>query len=87
VHIIGDSRAAESDGGVLQEFLEQLWHAIGSTYLEDQNLGCHQELKDGGTLIAPTLARVGELAVQAHTLDRCSVQELLLDGADPLLHP
>jgi hypothetical protein len=38
-------------------------------------------LKDGGTLIVPTLARVGELAVHAHTLDRCGVQELLLDGA------
>jgi hypothetical protein len=32
-------------------------------------------LKDGGTLIAPTLARAGELAVQAHTLDRCGVEE------------
>jgi hypothetical protein len=55
--------------------------------LEDQNLGYHRELKDGGTLIVPTLARVSELTVQAHTLDRCGVPELLLDGADPLLHP
>jgi hypothetical protein len=43
-------------------------------------------LKDGGTLIAPTLARAGELAVQAHTLDRCGVEESLLDSADPHLH-
>jgi hypothetical protein len=68
-----DSRAAESDGDVLQEFLEQLWHAIDPTYLEERNLGCHRELKDDDTLILPTLARVGELAVQAHTLDRCGV--------------
>jgi hypothetical protein len=67
VHIIGDSRAIESDGGVLQEFLEQLRHAIGPTYLEDQYLGRHRELKDGGTLIAPTLARVGELCPSPHT--------------------
>jgi hypothetical protein len=44
-------------------------------------------LKDGGMLIAPTLARASELVVQAHTLDRCGVEELLLDGVDPLLHP
>jgi hypothetical protein len=37
-------------------------------------------LKDGGTLIAPTLARVGELAVQAHTLDRGDVEEPLLEA-------
>jgi hypothetical protein len=42
-------------------------------------------LKDGGTL--PILARAGELTVQAHTLDRCGVEESLLDGVDPLLHP
>jgi hypothetical protein len=53
VHIIVDSHAAESNGGVLQEILEQLWHVIGPTYLEDQNLGRHRELKDGGTLMAP----------------------------------
>jgi hypothetical protein len=29
----------------------------------------------------------GELTVQAHALDRCGVEEPLLDGADPLLHP
>jgi hypothetical protein len=55
--------------------------------LEDQNLKRHRELKDGGTLIVLTLARVGELADQAHTLDRCGVEELLLDGAYSLLHP
>jgi hypothetical protein len=38
--------------GVLQEILEQLRHMIDPTYLEDQNLGCHRELKDGGTLMA-----------------------------------
>jgi hypothetical protein len=43
-------------------------------------------LKDGGTLMALTLARAGELAVQTHTLDRCGVEEPLLDGADPHLH-
>jgi hypothetical protein len=32
VHIIGDSRIAEFDGGVLQEFFEQLLHAIGPTF-------------------------------------------------------
>jgi hypothetical protein len=64
VHVIVDIRAAESNGGVLQEILEQLWHMIDPTYLEDQNLERHRELKDGGTLIAPTLARARELAVQ-----------------------
>jgi hypothetical protein len=44
-------------------------------------------LKDGGTLIVPILARAGELTVQAHTLDRCGVEEPLLEGADLLLHP
>jgi hypothetical protein len=43
-------------------------------------------LKDVDTLIALTLARAGELAVQAHALDRCGVEEPLLDGADPHLH-
>jgi hypothetical protein len=61
-------------------------HVIGLTYLEDQNLGCHRELKDGGTLMVPTLARAGELVVQARTLDRCGVEEPLLDGTDPHLH-
>jgi hypothetical protein len=78
MHVIADSRAAESNGGFLQEILEQLRHMIGQINLEDQNLGCHRELKDGGTLMAPTLARAGELAVQAHTFDRCSVEEPLL---------
>ena len=41
-------------------------------------------MKDSGVLI--THARVGELAVQAHTLDHCVVQELLLDGTDPTLN-
>jgi hypothetical protein len=59
---------------------------IGPTYLEDQNLGRHRELKNGGTLITQTLARAGELAVQAHTLDWCGVEEPLLNGADPYLH-
>jgi hypothetical protein len=72
------------DGGVLQDFLEQLWHTIGLTYLEDQYLGCHQELKDGGTLRD---LMSGELTVQAHALDRCGIEEPSLDGADPLLHP
>jgi hypothetical protein len=85
-HIIGDSRTAKFDGGVLQEFLEKMRHAIGPTYLEDQNLGRHRELKDGGTLIE-LIAGGGELTVQAHTLDRCGVEEPLLDGEDPLLHP
>jgi hypothetical protein len=86
VHIIVDGRSAESNGGVLQEFLEQLRHTIGPTYLEDQNLGRYRELKDSGTLIAPTLARAGELAVHAHTLDPCGVEKPLLGGADPHLH-
>jgi hypothetical protein len=59
---------------------------IDPTYLEDQNLGRHRELKDGDTLMAPTLVRDGELTVQAQTLDRCGVEEPLLDGADPHLH-
>jgi hypothetical protein len=58
---------------------------IGPTYLEDQNLGCHQELKDGGTLMRP-IARGGELAVQANTFDRCGVEEPLLDSVEPHLH-
>jgi hypothetical protein len=70
--IIGDRRTKEIDGGVLQEFLEQLQHAIGVTYLEDQYLRRHRELKDGGTL----RDRVsGELTVQAHALDRCGIEE------------
>jgi hypothetical protein len=52
---------------------------IGQTYLEDQNLGRHRELKDGGTLMEP-ITRLGELAVQAHTFDRCGIEEPLLDG-------
>jgi hypothetical protein len=76
-----DSRPAESDGVVLQEFLEQLRHFISPTYLEDQILGRHREMKDDGTLILSTLAWVGELAVQVHTLNRCGVHELLLDDA------
>jgi hypothetical protein len=59
---------------------------IGLTYLEDQNLGRHRELKDDGTLMAPALARASELVVQAHTFDRCGVEEPLLDGAEPHLH-
>jgi hypothetical protein len=58
---------------------------IGPTYLEDQNLGRHRELKDDGTLMEP-IARGGELAVKAHTFDRCSVEESLLDGVEPHLH-
>jgi hypothetical protein len=41
-------------------------------------------LKDGGTLRDLVS---GELTVQAHALDRCGVEEPLLDGADLLLHP
>jgi hypothetical protein len=58
---------------------------IGPTYMEDQNLGCHRELKDGDTLMAPTLVRAGELTVQAHTFDRCGIEEPLLDGVEPHL--
>jgi hypothetical protein len=43
--------------------LETYQHAICPTYLEDQNLRRHRELKDSGTL--PILARAGELTVQA----------------------
>jgi hypothetical protein len=43
-------------------------------------------LKDDGMLMEPTLARAGELAVQAHTFDRCVVEEPLLDGVEPHLH-
>jgi hypothetical protein len=59
-HIFVDSRAAESDGLVLQEILEKLWHFISPTNLEDQILSCHRGLKDGGALIMSTLAMVGE---------------------------
>jgi hypothetical protein len=58
---------------------------IGPTYLEDQNLGRHRELKDGGMLMV-LIARGGELAVQAHTFDRCSVEEPLLESVEPHLH-
>jgi hypothetical protein len=58
---------------------------IGPIYLEDQNIGRHRELKDGGTLMEP-IARGGELTVQAHTFDRCGVEEPLLDGVEPHLH-
>jgi hypothetical protein len=58
---------------------------IGPTYLKDQNLGCHRELKDGGTLME-LIARGGELTVQAHIFDRCGVKEPLLDSVEPHLH-
>jgi hypothetical protein len=58
---------------------------INPTYLEDQNLGRHRELKDDSTLME-LIARGGELAVQAHTFDRCGVQEPLLDSMEPHLH-
>jgi hypothetical protein len=48
---------------------------IGPTYLEDQNLERHRELKDGGTLMEP-IARGCELVVQAHTFHRCGVTRL-----------
>jgi hypothetical protein len=57
---------------------------IGLTNLEDQYLGRHRELKDGGTLRDLVS---GELTVQAHALDQCGVEEPSLDGADLLLHP
>ena len=54
--------------------------------MEDQSLGRHRELKDGGALLVPTdVAMVGELAVQAHTLFRHGIQAGL-DIVDPLLH-
>jgi hypothetical protein len=59
---------------------------IGLTYLEDQNLGHHRELKDGSTLMEPTLMRAGELAVQAHMFYRYNVEEPLLDSVEPHLH-
>jgi hypothetical protein len=58
---------------------------IGPTYLEDQNLGRHRELKDDSTLME-LITRGGELAVQAHTFDRCGVEEPLLDSVEPHLH-
>jgi hypothetical protein len=58
---------------------------IGPTYLEEQNLGHHRELKDGGTLMR-LITRGGELAVQAHTFDRCGVKEPLIDSVEPLLY-
>jgi hypothetical protein len=58
---------------------------IGPTYLEDQNLGRRRELKDGDTLME-LIARGGELAVQAHTFDRCGVEEPLLDSMEPHLY-
>jgi hypothetical protein len=57
---------------------------IGPTYLEDQNLGRHRELKDGGTLTR-LIVRGGELAVQAHTFDQCGVEEPLIDSVEPHL--
>jgi hypothetical protein len=58
---------------------------IGSTYLEDQNLGRHRELKDGGMLME-LIMRGGELAVQAHTFDRCGVEEPLIDSVESHLN-
>jgi hypothetical protein len=58
---------------------------IGLTYLEDQNLRRHRELKDGGTLMR-LIARGGELAVQTHIVDRCGIEEPLLDSVEPHLH-
>jgi hypothetical protein len=59
---------------------------IDPTYLEEQNLERQRELKDSGTLMAPTLTRAGELAVQAYTFDLCGIEEPLLDGVEPHLH-
>jgi hypothetical protein len=53
--------------------------------MEYQILGRHRESKDGGALI--TLARVGELAVQADALDWCVIEIVHLHGADLLIHP
>jgi hypothetical protein len=50
--------------------------------LEDQNLGRQRDLKDSGTLME-LIARGGELAVQAHTFDRCGIEEPLLDSVEP----
>jgi hypothetical protein len=58
IHIIVDCRATVSD--------EQLWHFIGMHNMEDQSMLRDGELQDGGALV--TLARVGELTVQAHNL-------------------
>jgi hypothetical protein len=58
---------------------------IDPAYLEDQNLGRHRELKDGGTLMR-LITRGGELAVQAHIFDRYGVEEPLLASVEPHLH-
>jgi hypothetical protein len=56
---------------------------IGPTYLEEQNLGRHRELKEGGTLMR-LIERGGELTVQAHTFNRCGVEKPLIDNVEPL---
>jgi hypothetical protein len=58
---------------------------IGPTYLEEQNLGRHRELKEDGTLMR-LIARGGKLVVQAHTFDQCGVEEPLIDSVELLLH-
>jgi hypothetical protein len=58
---------------------------IGPTYLKEQNLRHHRELKDGGTLMR-LIVRGGELAFQAHTFDRCGIEEPLIDSVKPHLH-
>jgi hypothetical protein len=42
-------------------------------------------LKDGDTLMG-LIPMGGELAVQAHTFDRCGIEEPLLDSVEPHLH-
>jgi hypothetical protein len=61
-----DCRATKSDVLVRKEIDEQLWHFIGMHNMEDRSMLRDGELQDGGVLV--TLARVGELAVQAHDL-------------------
>jgi hypothetical protein len=67
IHIIVDYRATESDVLVRKEIDEKFWHFIGMHNMEDQSILHDGELQDGGALV--TLARVGEVAVQAHDLE------------------
>jgi hypothetical protein len=45
---------------------------IGPTYLEDQNLGRHRELKDGGTLMGLSLGVMNSQPKPTHLISAAS---------------
>jgi hypothetical protein len=91
-----DCRALEHGRIIVQEFPYELRHCIRMAYLEDQIVGCHRELQDGGALpvlwwkvlLLHILHYVGVLAVQANALGIlwCTVDKLPMHTMDPALY-